>query len=152
MAFVSYKDRQRVGASLRTIYRAETVEAAVAALEAFAASPDGQHYPAIALLWRRHRQYGTPNFTYPPAIRRIPTTTNAIESLNMQLRKIIKTGGHFPNDQAAAKLLYLGLRNIHKRWSPAPAWAEALTHFAVLFSDRFVPEPHFYAPRTQTFR
>jgi putative transposase len=70
----------------------------------------------------------------------------------MQLRKIIKTRGHFPNDQAAAKLLYLALRNIHKRWSPAPAWAAALTHFAILFPNRFVPEPHFRGPHTQNFR
>jgi putative transposase len=75
LAFVSYKDRKRVAAALRTIYRAETVEAAEAALEAFAASPDGKHYPTIGPLWRRHWEYVTPNFAYPPAIRRILTTT-----------------------------------------------------------------------------
>ena len=68
------------------------------------------------------------------------TTTNAIESLHMQLRKIIKTRGHFPTDEAATKLLYLALRNIKKRWAAAPAWQAALTHFAVLFPERFVPE------------
>jgi putative transposase len=73
-------------------------------------------------------------------IRRILTTTNAIESLHMQLRKIIKTRGHFPTDEAATKLLYLALRNIKKRWAPAPAWQTALTHFAVLFPERFAPE------------
>ncbi|MGH7623933.1 MAG: IS256 family transposase [Gemmatimonadaceae bacterium] len=151
LAFVSYKDRKRVAAALRTIYRAETVAGAEAALETFAASADGQRYPTIAPLWRRPWAYVTPAFAYPPAIRRILTTTNAIESLKMQLRKIIKTRGHFPTDEAAAKLLYLALCNIKKRWSPAPAWTAALTHFAVLFPDRFVPEPHFRQPRTQKF-
>lgn len=143
LAFVSYKDRKRVAALLRRIYRAETLAGAEQALDAFAASPEGQHYPTIAPLWRKQWEYVTPAFAYPPEIRRILTTTNAIESLHMQLRKIIKTRGHFPTDEAAAKLLYLALRNIKKRWSPAPHWMAALTHFAVLFPDRFVPEPHF---------
>ena len=141
LAFVSYKDRKRVASQLRAIYRAETVAGAGAALEAFAASPEGQRYPTIAPLWRRQWEYVTPAFAYPPAIRRILTTTNAIESLHSQLRKIIKTRGHFPTDEAALKLLYLALRNIKKRWHPAPVWAAALTHFAVLFPDRFIPEP-----------
>lgn len=141
LAFVSWKDRKRISGALRTIYRAETIPAAHAALEAFAQGPDGQHYPTIAPIWERHWEAITPAFAYPPAIRRILTTTNAIESLHMQLRKIIKTRGHFPTDEAAAKLLYLALRNIRKRWSPAPAWQQALTHFAVLFPDRFVPDP-----------
>jgi transposase-like protein len=143
LAFVSYKDRKRVAALLRTIYRAETLAGAEQALENFAASADGHRYPTIAPLWRRQWEYVTPAFAYPPEIRRVLTTTNAIESLNMQLRKIIKTRGHCPTDDAAAKLLYLALRNIKKRWSPAPYWLAALTHFAVLFPDRFVPEPHF---------
>jgi len=141
LAFVSYKDRKRVASQLRTIYRAETVAAARAALEAFAASPEGQRYPTIAPIWERHWDAITPAFAYPPEIRRILTTTNAIESLHMQLRKIIKTRGHFPTDEAATKLLYLALRNIHKRWKSAPEWQAALTHFAVLFPDRFVPDP-----------
>lgn len=141
LAFVSYKDRKRVASQLRTIYRAETVAAAQSALEAFAASPDGQHYPTIPPIWARQWDAITPAFAYPPAIRRILTTTNAIESLHMQLRKIIKTRGHFPTDEAATKLLYLALRNVHKRWKAAPEWQAALTHFAVLFPDRFVPDP-----------
>ena len=91
-------------------------------------------------LWQRQWDLVTPAFAYPPAIRKILTTTNAIESLHMQLRKIIKTRGHFPTDEAATKLLYLALRNIKKRWAPAPAWQAALTHFAILFPERFVPE------------
>src|SRR5688500_7770931 len=141
LAFVSWKDRKRISGALRTIYRAETVSAAHAALEAFAASPDGQHYPTIAPIWARQWDAITPAFAYPPEIRRILTTTNAIESLHMQLRKIIKTRGHFPTDEAATKLLYLALRNIHKRWNAAPAWQAALSYFAVLFPDRFVPDP-----------
>ena len=141
LAFVGWKDRKRVASQLRTIYRAETVAAAEAALTAFDASPDGVRYPTIAPLWHRQWDAVTPAFSYPPAMRRILTTTNAIESLHMQLRKIIKTRGHFPTDEAATKLLYLALRNIHKRWKPAPEWSAALTHFAVLFPDRFVPDP-----------
>jgi len=110
-------------------------------LEAFAESPDGHRYPTIAPLWGRQWDAITPAFAYPPEVRRILTTTNAIESLNMQLRKIIKTRGHFPTDEAATKLLYLALRNIRKRWHTPPEWVAALTHFAVLFPDRFVPDP-----------
>ena len=143
LAFVSYKDRKRVAELLRAIYRAETLAGAEAALARFADSPEGQRYPTIAPLWRRQWEYVTPAFAYPPAIRRILTTTNAIESLNSQLRKIIKTRGHFPTDEAAAKLLYLALRNIKKRWTASPAWTTALTHFAVLFPERFVPEARY---------
>lgn len=143
LAFVSWKDRKRVSAALRTIYRAETVAAAEAALERFRLSPLGEQYPTIAPIWERQWNYVTPAFAYPPQIRRILTTTNAIESLHSQLRKIIKNRGHFPNDEAATKLLYLALRNIYKRWNAAPEWTQAMTHFAVLFPDRFEPEPHF---------
>lgn len=143
LAFVSYKDRKRVAAMLREIYRAETIAGAEAALAQFAASPEGARYPTIAPLWQRQWAYVTPAFAYPPEIRRILTTTNAIESLHSQLRKIIKSRSHFPSDEAAVKLLYLALRNIKKRWHPAPQWAAALTHFAILFPDRFVPEPRF---------
>ena len=144
LAFVSYKDRKRVAGLLRTIYRAETIAGAEQALEHFATSPEGERYPTIAPLWRRQWEYVTPGFAYPPVIRRILTTTNAIESLNSQLRKIIKTRGHFPTDEAAAKLLYLALRNIKKRWNAPTTWTAALTHFAVLFPNRFVPEPRRY--------
>src|SRR5690606_28723272 len=114
---------------------------AEAALRDFAASPDGQRYPTIAPIWERQWEAITPAFAYPLPVRRVLTTTNAIESLHMQLRKIIKSRGHFPTDESAAKLLYLALRNIRKRWNPAPEWQAALTHFAVLFPERFTPEP-----------
>lgn len=142
LAFVSWKDRKHVAAALRKIYRAETVEGAAAALERFRTSDLGKHYATIAPIWDRQWEYITPAFSYPPEVRRILSTTNAIESLHSQLRKIIKTRGHFPNDEAATKLLYLALRNINKRWNAAPEWLSAMTHFALLFPDRFVPEPH----------
>jgi transposase-like protein len=140
LAFVAWKERKRIAGVLRGIYRAETIAAAQAALTAFAESPDGQRYPTIAPIWERQWDAVTPAFAYPPAIRRILSTTNAIESLNMQLRKIIKTRGHFPTDEAATKLMYLALRNINKRWKAAPEWQVALTHFAILFPDRFTPD------------
>ena len=141
LAYVSYQDRKRVARALRTVYRAETVAGAEAALETFAGSADGQRYPTIAPLWRRQWAALTPAFAYPPAIRRILTTTNAIESLHRQLRKTLKVRGHFPTDEAAIKLLYLALRNIKARWGAAPEWKAALPHFSVLFPDRFEPEP-----------
>jgi putative transposase len=140
LAFVGWQDRKRVAGALRAVYRAETVAAAEAALAAFAASPDGARYPMIAPIWERAWAYVTPAFAYPPAVRRILSTTNAIESLHMQLRKIIKTRGHFPTDEAALKLLYLALRNVQSRWGTAPEWKAALRHFVILFGDRFVPE------------
>jgi putative transposase len=140
LAFVGWQDRKRVAGALRAVYRAETVAAAEAALAAFAASPDGARYPMIAPIWERAWAYVTPAFAYPPAVRRILSTTNAIESLHMQLRKIIKTRGHFPTDEAALKLLYLALRNVQSRWGTAPEWKAALPHFVILFGDRFVPE------------
>jgi transposase-like protein len=143
LAFVSYKDRKRVAALLRTIYRAETIAGAEQALADFAESPEGQRYPTIAPLWKRQWEYVTPAFAYPPQIRRLLTTTNAIESLHSQLRKIIKTRGHFPTDEAAAKLLYLALRNIKRRRHPSRDWPAAITHFAILFPDRFMPESHY---------
>jgi putative transposase len=94
----------------------------------------------IAPIWERAWPYVIAAFAYPPAVRRILSTTNAIESLHMQLRKIIKTRGHFPSDEAALKLLYLAIRNIQQRWGTAPEWKAALPHFVIPFGDRFVPE------------
>jgi putative transposase len=136
--FVTWQDRKRVAAELKAIYRAPTVEAARAALEAFAASEWGRKYPPIAPAWRRHWDQVIPLFAHPPAIRRLLYTTNAIESLHMQLRKALKIRGHFPNDDAATKLIYLVLRNITRRWRNAPReWKEAMNQFAILYPDRF---------------
>lgn len=141
LSYVPWSARRLVAAELRAIYRAPTEAAATAALEAFAQSPAGQRYPPIATMWRRHWAHIRPVFAYPPAIRRLLYTTNAIESLHMQLRKIIKTRGHFPSDEAATKLLYLALRNIIAKWqATGHPWQAALPYLAVLFGERFTTE------------
>jgi putative transposase len=138
LAYASWQDRKKVAIELKAIYRAPTLEAAEAALAAFERSSWGKRFPPIATLWRRHWDHVRPVFQYPPEIRRMLYTTNAIESLHMQLRKIIKTRGHFPNDEAAGKLIYLALRNIVKKWQHASTvWRIAMTHFALLFGERF---------------
>ena len=138
---VSYKERRSVAEALRPIYTALNDEVAALALAEFAASPWGQRYPTIAAAWRRVWTRVIPFFAFPPDIRRILYTTNAIESLHMQLRKIIKTRGHFPSDDAASKLIWLALRNIIRKWGIAKTlhWKAALNQFAILYSDRFQP-------------
>lgn len=138
LAYATWKDRKAVAASLKAIYRAPSVEAARAALDAFAAGDWGRKHPPIVAAWRRQWEQVIPLFAHPPEIRRLLYTTNAIESLHMQLRKILKTRGHFPNDDAATKLLYLALRNIVRRWKAAPRdWKAVMTQFAILYPDRF---------------
>ncbi len=139
LEYCSWKDRKLVAAELKSIYRAVTADAAAQALSTFEAGPWGQRYPAIAASWRRNWERVIPFFAYPQDVRRVLYTTNAIESLNMQLRKITKNRGHFPNDEAATKLLYLALRNVTAKWKNAGReWKPALTQFAILFEDRFV--------------
>jgi transposase-like protein len=141
LSYVNWKHRTAVATDLRGIYRAPTEAAATAALEDFARGPWGEQYPPIATMWRRHWEHIRPVFAYPPSIRRLLYTTNAIESLHMQLRKIIKTRGHFPTDEAATKLLYLALRNIIAKWKAASKeWRATLPHLAVLFGERFTVE------------
>jgi putative transposase len=138
LEYTGWKDRKALAAELKTIYRAETAQAAWAALEAFSQGPWGKKYLPIALIWKRQWEQVIPFFTYPAEVRKIIYTTNAIESLHMQLRKIIKNRGHFPNDEAAVKLLYLALRNITKDWKmSAREWKSAMNQFAILFADRF---------------
>jgi putative transposase len=144
LSYVPWKERKTVAAALRAIYRAPTEDAALAALAAltaFEASPWGARYAPIGTLWRRHWPHVRPVFAYPPEIRKLLYTTNAIESLHMQLRKIIKTRGHVPTDEAATKLLYLALRNILSKWKAASKeWRLAMPHLAVLFGERFTTE------------
>ncbi|MFN8581364.1 MAG: IS256 family transposase [Gemmatimonadaceae bacterium] len=141
LQYVNWKERRAVAADLRAIYQAPTEAAALSALTSFEASPVSDRYPPIAALWHRHWEYVRPVFAYPPAIRRLLYTTNAIESLHMQLRKIIKTRGHFPSDEAAAKLLFLALRNIIAKWALRPkSWTEAMPYLAALFGERFTTE------------
>jgi putative transposase len=134
--YVSWQDRKRVAADLRAIYRAATVEEAAQQLELFRTVWD-RKYPPIALLWQRHWDQLTPFFAFPPAIRRVIYTTNAVESLHRSLRKIIKIRGSFPSEEAALKLLYLALRNVTKQWGPLPNWKAALNHFSLLWETRF---------------
>lgn len=115
MRFVSYKDRKRVAAALKSVYTAPTVEAAETALLEFEASELGQRYPATVSTWTAGWERFIPFLEFPPEVRRIIYTTNAIESLNYQLRKIIKNRGHFPNDDAVIKLLWLAIRDIEDK-------------------------------------
>lgn len=136
--YAGWKDRKLVAQALRPIYAAPSEEAAQLALQDFADGPWGVKYPNIVQAWRRAWEHITPFFVFPPDIRRVVYTTNAIESLNMQLRKIIKTGGHFPNDEAAIKLLWLALRNVlNKSVRAAFDWKAAMNQFAILFGERF---------------
>lgn len=138
LEFVSWKDYKPVTQALREIYRAENAEAAKERLEEFADGEWGRKYPTIAPLWRRRWEQVIPFLTYPLEMRRAIYTTNALESVHMRLRKIIKSRGHFPNDDAATKLLYLALRNISQKWTMPPRdWKLAMSQFTILFEDRF---------------
>jgi len=136
LAFVSWKDRRQVVPDIKAIYQAETAEAAADRLADFEARWGGR-YPAIAPVWRRAWDNVVPMFAFPPAIRRLIYTTNAVESLHRSLRKAIKTRGSFPNDEAAAKLLFLAIRNAGVRWKRPIEWTAAMGQFAILFDDRF---------------
>jgi len=134
--YVSWKQRKEVATDLKTIYQAPTVDLAVANLEAFAAKWDASH-PTIAKSWRSNWERIIPLFSYPPEIRKAIYTTNAIESLNMSLRKVTKNRGHFPNDDAMFKLLYLALRNIARKWTmPIRDWKSALNQFSIIFEGK----------------
>jgi putative transposase len=136
--YASWKERKFLAQALRPIYTAVSVEAAEAALDEFAAGEWGCKFPAVATAWRRAWGRIIPFFAFPPEIRRIIYTTNAIESVNAQVRKIIKTRGHFPNDEAALKLIFLALRNITADWGlPVRHWKDAMNQFAILYADRF---------------
>ena len=136
--YASWKDRKPLAAALRPIYAAASAEAALAALDAFEEGEWGRKFPTVAAAWRRAWDQVIPFFTFPSAIRRVIYTTNAIESLNARLRKIIKTRGHFPTNDAANKLIWLALRNITADWGKAAHhWKEAMNQFAILYDDRF---------------
>jgi putative transposase len=139
LAFASWKERKEVATALKPIYRAANADLARDALEAFAAGPWGDRYPAIAPAWRRQWEQVIPFYAYPLEVRRMIYTTNAIESLNSCLRKAVRLRGHFPTDEAATKLLFLVLREVSRDWKMPPReWNAAKTQFAVLFGDRFV--------------
>ena len=138
MNFASWKDRKEIAAALKTVYRAVDAKAGLAALEAFEASPWGQKYPAIAPCWRRVWENVIPFFAFPEAVRKIIYTTNSIEAMNSKLRRAVRARGHFPNDEAAIKLLYLVLNHLAQEWKRQPReWTEAKTQFAIIFGERF---------------
>ena len=134
--FCSYKDRKVVAADLKVIYRAETAEMAETRLKEFEGKWDDR-YPSIGQSWRRNWEKVIPFFAFPQDIRRIIYTTNAIESLHMTIRKIIKTRGSFPNDEAATKLIYLAITNAGQiAKANTYGWKTALNQFAILFGER----------------
>jgi transposase-like protein len=136
--FASWKDRKALAAAIKPIYTAASAEAAEAELDAFEQGGWGQKFPTVVAAWRRAWDRVIPFFAFPPAVRKVIYTTNAIESVNARLRKIIKTRGHFPSDDAANKLIWLALRNITADWSRAAhGWKEAMNQFAVLYAERF---------------
>ena len=161
--FVSYGDRKAVSAALKPIYQASNADAALDALHAFEASPLGQRYPSAVATFTNAWERFTPFLAFPPALRRVIYTTNAIESLNFQLRKVTKNRGHFPNDHAAVKLLWLAICNIEdrrarerlaerglpaaKRKAPGRLvegqittnWKQALEQLAIVYPDRITP-------------
>lgn len=139
--YASWKDRKPLATALRPIYAAASAETAEAALDAFESGEWGRKFPTVVAAWRRAWTQVIPFFTFPPEIRRVIYTTNAIESVNARLRKIIKTRGHFPTDDAAGKLIWLALRNITAGWGTAAHhWKEAMNQFAILYADRFTRE------------
>jgi putative transposase len=134
--YVGWKQRKEVAADLKLIYGATTREQAEIRLEEFARKWDVE-YPTISPIWRRNWERVVPFLAYPEEIRRCIYTTNAIESVNMGLRKIIKNRGSFPTDEAAMKLLYLALQNISQKWTmPIRNWKAALNRFAIVFEGR----------------
>lgn len=137
--FVAYKDRKAVAADLKRIYRAATLAEAERALEDFAERWDGK-YPSISQLWLRHWEHVITIFDYPPEIRRVIYTTNAIESLNSVIRKAIKNRRIFPSDRSALKVVFLAIEQAAKKWTmPVADWKQALNRFAIQFGDRL---PH----------
>jgi putative transposase len=133
--YVAWKQRREAAADLRTIYTAPTADAAWRSLEQLAQKWDPTH-PTISQVWRRNWERIIPFFAFPHEIRKVIYTTNAVESLNMSLRKIIKTRGSFPNEEAALRLLYLALRNHSKKWTFVQSWREALNRFQILWPQR----------------
>jgi transposase-like protein len=136
--YASWKDRKALAAAIKPIYTAPSAEGALAELDAFEEGPWGKKFPTVVAAWRRAWDKVIPFFAFPAHIRRVIYTTNAIESVNARLRKIIKTRGHFPTDDAATKLIWLALRNITADWDRAGRdWKEAMNQFAILYDDRF---------------
>jgi putative transposase len=135
LRYVADRDRKQVVSALREVYGADSEAAAHQAFVHFE-----QHwaakYPPIVRLWRSRWDEVVPFLAYPQEIRRILYTTNAVESLNAQLRRVLRPKGQFPNDDAVLKILFLALQRAKHRWKPARHWKQALTHFAISFENR----------------
>lgn len=137
LRYVAWKNRKTVAADLKKVYTAPTDAQAERELKAFAEKWDAA-YPTISKSWKSNWARVIPFFAYPPAVRKIIYTTNAIESLNSVLRKATRNRGSFPDDDAAQKLLYLGLKNLAKKWTmPVRDWGEAVNQFSIIYEDRF---------------
>jgi putative transposase len=142
LEFANWKQRTPLAAALRPIYTAASADAALVVLDAFERGPWGVRFPTVVAAWRRAWTHVIPFFAFPPEVRRVIYTTNALESVHARLRKIIKTRGHFPTDEAATKLIWLALRNITATWvRGARTWKDAMNQFAILYGDRFTA-PH----------
>jgi putative transposase len=135
LKYVGWRERKSVATDLKAVYAAPTAEAAHQELDDFGKKWD-QRFSPIRLMWERHWERVIPFFAFPPDIRRIIYTTNAVESLNMSLRKVTKMRGSFPTEQAVLKLLYMALKNVSKKWTHPNNWKEALNQFALLWEDR----------------
>lgn len=135
--YVNWKDRKGVAADLKAIYRADTAQQAEKELQNLS-ERWGKRYPTIAPIWSRAWGQVIPFFAFPAEIRRIIYTTNAVESLNMSLRRIIKTRGAFPSEEAGMKLLYLALSNVIKKWETVQHWRQAMARFTLLWEDRIL--------------
>ena len=139
---VGWKDRKPLARALRAIYAAPTADVAAQELDAFATGSWGQRFPTIVQAWRTAWTHVIPFFAFPPDVRRVIYTTNILESVHARIRKVIKTRGHFPTDEAATKLIWLALRNIMASWTAKAAkhWRETVHQFAILYGDRFLRE------------
>ena len=136
LRYVSWKERKAIALALKTIYAAPTAEAAEQALEAFAQRWD-RRFPSISKSWRENWQRVIPFFAYPPEIRKVIYTTNAIESINATLRKVTRKRGSFPNPDSVRKVLYLAIQKASEHWArPIRDWVAALNHFTLMFEGR----------------
>jgi putative transposase len=135
MRYVAYQDRKKLAAALRPVYTAPNAEAAADALDAFD-ELWGQKYPMIAQSWRQRWEYIIPFLSLPADLRKAVYTTNSIEGLNRQIRKSIKTRGHFPDEDAATKLIYLAIQRAETKWRKAYNWTGALRGLKIHFGDR----------------
>jgi putative transposase len=135
LRFVPDKHRRQVVKDLRPIYTAVDADAAAEALAAFEADW-GERYPMIGKTWREAWEHVIPFLAFPLEVRRVVYTTNTIEALHRQIRKTIKTRGHFPTEDAARKLIYLAISNAEKKWRQTNHWSSALLSFKIHFGDR----------------